>query len=99
METIKAGLGQEIDYYGTKFAGSVGMMTREWGGDLKDTEALEFNRLKRTGPIFEAYVTEGDGLRKAAAARVPVYDISGSNAEKQSMQYRALTEEFLKKCA
>jgi chromosome partitioning protein len=99
VELIKAGLGEDIDYQDTEFAGSIGMMTREWAGDLKNTEALEFNRLRRTGPIFKTYVTEGDGLRQAAAARAPVYDISGANADKQSAQFRALTDEFLEKCA
>lgn len=99
VELIKTGLGEKIDYSDTKFAGSIGMMAREWGGSLKDTEALEFNRLKRTGPMFENYVTEGDGLRQAAAARTPVYDIYGANAGKQSEQYKALTKEFIKRCS
>jgi chromosome partitioning protein len=98
VELIKVGLNEQIDFEDTEFAGSIGMMTREWGGELKNTEALEFNRLKRTGPIFDTYVTEGDGLRQAAAARVPVYDVSGANADKQAVQFRALADEFLKRC-
>ena len=74
------------------------MMAREYGGELKDTERLEFNRLRRTGPRFDKYVTEGDGLRQAAAARVPVYDVSGANASKQGAQFTALATEFLKRC-
>lgn len=99
VEMIKNGLGEHDDFQDTRFGGSIGMMAREWGGALKDTEALEFNRLRRAGPMFKTYVTEGDGLRQAAAARVPVYDISGANAQKQSAQFQALTEEFLEKCA
>jgi chromosome partitioning protein len=98
IEVIKAGLREEFEYRDTKFSGAIGMMAREWSGDLKNTEALEYNRLKRTGPIFSAYVTEGDGLRQAAAARAPVFDVAGANAEKQSVQYKALTEEFLERC-
>jgi chromosome partitioning protein len=65
---------------------------------LKQSEYLEYNRLRRTGSIFDTYVTEGDGLRPAAAARVPVFDISGANAQRQADQFRRLTEEFLQKC-
>ena len=87
-----------VDYSNTEFAGSMGMMAREWGQDLKDTERTEYNRLKRTGFIFKHYVTEGDGLRVAVLEHRPVYDVSGSNAQKQSRQFRKLTKEFLKKC-
>jgi chromosome partitioning protein len=97
VEMIRNNL-TDIEYVDTVFAGSMGMMCREWGASLKQTEQLEYNRLRRTGGVFENYITEGDGLRQAAARRVPVYDVSGSNADKQSAQFRALTEEFLKKC-
>jgi chromosome partitioning protein len=95
---IKAGVDPNLEYHDTGFAGAIGMMAREYGGGLKDTERLEFNRLRRTGPLFTEYVTEGDGLRQAAAARLPVYDIAGANASKQSSQFRALTSEFLQRC-
>ena len=88
----------DLQYSDTEFAGSMGMMTREWGGDLKRTEYLERNRLRRTGSIFETYVTEGDGLRQALLEREPVYDVSGNNAIKQAHQFRKLTREFLEKC-
>ena len=87
-----------VPYSDTDFAGSVGMMAREWGGRLKDTESTEYNRLSRTGGIFENYVTEGDGLRRAVLERRPVYNVSGSNALKQSSQLQKLTGEFIKKC-
>ena len=87
-----------VVYNETNFSGSMGMMAREWGEALKQTEQTEFNRLRRTGGVFENYVTEGDGLRQAAAARQPVFFISGANADKQSDQFKALTEEFLTKC-
>ena len=77
----------------------MGMMTREWGGALKQTEQWENNRLRRTGGIFETYVTEGDGLRRAVAFREPIYDVSGENAAKQSEQFRQLTQEFLGVCS
>lgn len=87
-----------IDYRDTIFAGSMGMMAREWGQQLKQTEQVEYNRLRRTGGVFKEYVTEGDGLRQAAAQRVPVYDISIANAVRQSDQFKALATEFLGAC-
>jgi chromosome partitioning protein len=99
VEMIKPGVDPSLQYRDTIFSGSIGMMAREYGGFLKDTERLEFNRLRRTGPVFEGYVTEGDGLRQAAAARLPVYDISGANADKQSAQFVSLTTEFLQRCS
>jgi chromosome partitioning protein len=98
VEMIRKGTGVKISHKDTKFAGSIGMMAREWGGGLKQSEALEYNRLKKTAPIFDTYVTEGDGLRQAAAARQPVFNINGANADKQSGQFRKLTEEFITKC-
>ena len=87
-----------VDYSDTVFAGSIGMMAREWGGRLKYTELIEYSRLSRSGGVFENYVTEGDGLRKALLEHRPVYDVYGSTAEKQSDQFRRLTEEFVRKC-
>jgi chromosome partitioning protein len=98
MEMISAALGAESNYVPTTFAGSMGMMAREWGGMLKATERAEYRRLSKAGPVFREYVTEGDGLRQAAAARCPVYDITLANAERQSEQFRALTQEFLNLC-
>lgn len=89
----------EFDYNDTHFKGSMGMMAREWGESLKQSEQIEYNRLRRTGGVFENYVTEGDGLRQAAARRIPVYDISGTNPEKQASHFRALTDEFVGVCA
>ncbi len=85
-------------YKDTRFAGSIGMMAREWGGELKQSEQSEYNRLRRTGGVFKNYITEGDGLRQAAAERVPVFDINLANADKQSQQFKRLTEEFVKAC-
>jgi chromosome partitioning protein len=87
-----------VQYQDTRFSGSIGMMAREWGGSLKQSEQTEYNRLRRTGGVFESYVTEGDGIRQAAANRVPVYDIGIANAEKQSDQFKELTVEFLGRC-
>lgn len=89
---------QGVTYRDTVFSGSIGMMAREWGEELKQSEQTEYNRLRRTGGVFGAYVTEGDGLRQAAARRVPVYDVSGANADKQSDQFRTLTDEFIGVC-
>lgn len=85
-------------YENTNFAGSIGMMAREYAGVLKESEQLEYNRLRRTGGIFENYITEGDGLRRAAAQRVPVFNIDGNNAAKQSQQFKDVIEEFRVAC-
>ncbi len=87
-----------IDHNNTEFAGAMGMMAREWGGDLKQTEAAEYRRLRKTGKIFKTYVTEGDGLRQAAAQRTDVFGVTGANADKQSKQFKELTLEFLGVC-
>ena len=97
VEMILSSLA-DFEYEPTVFRGAIGMMTREWGEALKMTEQTEYNRLRRTGEIFANYVTEGDGLRQAAARRIPVFDVSLANAEKQSRQLRILTEEFLENC-
>ena len=98
VEMMTKMLDQSFRDGDTMYAGAMGMMAREYGGGLKYSESIEFNRLRRTGGIFDAYVTEGDGLRLAAAERAPVYDVGGANAEKQSAQFRRLTEEFLARC-
>jgi chromosome partitioning protein len=82
-----------------QFAGAIGMMAREWGGILKWTEQAEYRRLAASGGIFKNYVTEGDGLRQAAANRNAVYNITGANAERQSGQFKAITVEFMQRCA
>ncbi|MDB5963855.1 MAG: ATPase involved in chromosome partitioning-like protein [Polaromonas sp.] len=98
IEMLRAALKVEDQYGDTKFSGAIGMMAREYGGGLKQTEESEYNRLRKAGTVFKAYVTEGDGLRQAAASRIPVYDAQGGNAQKQSDQFRVLTIEFLKEC-
>lgn len=85
-------------YDETVFQGSIGMMAREWGGELKQSEQMEYNRLKRTGGVFRTYITEGDGLRQAAANRCPVFEICIANAGKQSKQFKELTKEFIAVC-
>lgn len=91
-------IGQNVNHVDTAFSGSIGMMAREWGQYLKQSEQIEYNRLKRTGGVFKNYVTEGDGIRQAAAQRVPVYDVPIANAARQSDQFKEITEEFLKAC-
>jgi len=98
IQMLRASLGVEDSYQNTKFAGAMGMMAREWGGSPKETERLEYNRLKNAGKIFTEYVTQGDGINKAAADRVPVYDVAGANAAKQAAQFQQLTIEFMKEC-
>lgn len=91
-------IAPDLGYTPTTFAGAMGMMAREYAGEPKQSEREELGRLQTTGYVFREYVTEGDGLRRAAAERMPIYNISGSNADKQSMQFRKLTAEFLAKC-
>lgn len=98
IDMLRSSLRTEDGYVDTIFAGAMGMMAREYDSSLKQTEQSEYNRLSIAGPVFENYVTEGDGLRQAAAARVPVYDIGGANAAKQSMQFQNLTTEFVQVC-
>lgn len=98
MEMIRAVLHEIPEYHPTVFSGAIGMMAREWGGILKSTERTEFRRLRRSGGVFDTYITEGDGLRQAAVKRCPVYDISGTNAEKQATQFQTLTDEFIRRC-
>ena len=82
----------------TRFVGAMGMMAREYGGALKRSERAEYRRLTRSGGVFDNYVTEGDGLRQAAAGRIPVYNVVGPNAERQARQFRELTAEFIGRC-
>lgn len=95
---MKATIAQSLSYNPSVFAGAMGMMAREYGGVPKQTEADEIRRLRRATTVFLEYVTEGDGIRRAAQERLPVYDIGGANATKQAGQFRRLTSEFLTKC-
>lgn len=84
-------------YVPTVFAGAIAMMTREYRGDLKYTESAQYRSLLKYG-IFESYITEGDGIRQAAASHCPVYYIGGANAAKQTDHFRDLVAEFLRRC-
>ncbi|MDD1957093.1 ParA family protein [Pseudomonas sp. 8209] len=95
---IRGALNIEDNYQNTIFSGAIGMMAREYAEVLKYTEHSEYNLLRRSGPVFENYVTEGDGLRMAAANRQAVYDVGGANAAKQAQQFRELTVEFMRTC-
>ncbi|EKN6170329.1 ParA family protein [Yersinia enterocolitica] len=98
IEMLRNALNVGDSYQDTIFAGAMGMMAREYAEELKQTEQLEYNRLRQAGDIFEYYVTEGDGLRVAAAARVSVYDVQINNAYKQAGQFKNLTNEFMGVC-
>ena len=84
------------DYVDTEFMGAAGMMCREYGGGLKYSEQIIFNRLRRTTGILDTYVTEGDGIRQAAANGTTVYDTDGPNARKQAEQYKGLIDEIMR---
>lgn len=88
---------EHIEYTSTVFLGALGMMCREWGNTLKYSEQTVYNRLRRTTGIFETYVTEGDGLRQAAAQNRLVYDITTQNGTKQSSQFKDFLTELLGK--
>ncbi len=81
----------------TEFLGAIPMMAREYSEELIYTMKQEQSKLKLYG-VFNNYVTEGDGIRIAARNYVPVYDIEGDNANKQSEQFKSLTKEFIRKC-
>src|SRR6266511_748978 len=80
VELIRSTVAPGLAFAPTRFAGAIGMMAREWGGEPKETERAELRRLRQTGGVFECYTTEGDGLRQAAAQRIPVFEIAGTNA-------------------
>lgn len=98
IEMLRNALKVGDSYKDTIFAGAMGMMAREYAEELKQSEQYEYNRLRQAGDIFESYVTEGDGLRVAAAERVSVYDVQMNNAYKQASQFRSLTAEFMRTC-
>jgi chromosome partitioning protein len=98
MEMIGQALGETEGYTPTVFKGAMGMMCREWGAGLKQSEMRQYRLLSRTCGIFESYITEGDGLRLAAEQRTSVYRITGANAERQAQQFRAMTQEFIRRC-
>lgn len=98
ISMIRKSLEVEDNYRNTTFSGAIGMMAREYADALKQSEQLEYNRLRKAGNIFESYVTEGDGLRIAAANRQSVYDVQGANAAKQAQQFIEMTLEFMKVC-
>lgn len=96
VQTALALAKADRTYSPTSFLGAVGMMCREYGATLKYSERIIHNRLSRTSGILDAYVTEGDGLRQAAQMSRPVYDVTGQNAQRQSAQFRAVTNEMLR---
>lgn len=98
VQLVSSATREEVGYRPTTYAGAIATQTREWGGLLKWTERTEYRRIEKQGGIFETYVTEGDGLRRAAHDRCPVFDIGGQNADKQSRQLRDLTREFIRRC-
>ena len=95
MKAVIAIVDGAQNYTETEFMGAAGMMCREYGGSLKYSEQGIFNRLQRTTGILDTYVTEGDGIRQAAANGTTVYDTDGSNARKQDKQYRHLIKEIV----
>lgn len=98
VESLQSSLKLADSYSPTKYVGAIGMMAREYDGALKRTERSQYRRLNSAGGMFDTYITEGDGIRRAAEQRVPVYDVSIANAKKQTVQFETLVEEFLQRC-
>lgn len=98
VAAIQSTLGEPKHYQPTKFVGAIGMMAREYRGGLKDSEDTEYRRLTRIGTMFKNYITEGDGIRRAAQNRTSVRWINIANAHKQTAQVNAIATEFLAKC-
>jgi chromosome partitioning protein len=98
VASIQTTLGVPTNYEPTEFVGAIGMMAREWGGRLKDSEDTEYRRLSGIGTMFDNYVTEGDGIRRAALNRTSVRWINTNNAHKQAAQIEAISDEFISKC-
>ncbi|MCK2054789.1 ParA family protein [Methylobacterium sp. 37f] len=98
VSVMQSTLGTALTYNPTNFVGAIGMMAREYAGDLKDSEDTEYRRLNRFGTMFQHYITEGDGIRRAAQNRTSVRNIGMANARKQTAQVDAITVEFLAKC-
>ena len=96
MNAVSAMVNVTPVYEDTEFLGAAGMMCREYGGGLKYSEQIIFNRLRRTAGILDTYVTEGDGIRQAAEIGTTVYDTDGLNAKKQAEQYKQLIDEILR---
>lgn len=86
------------EYKQTKFLGAIAMMAREYAEDLIYTMNQEHSKLDKLYGVFTNYITEGDGVRIAARGYIPVYDVDGDNAAKQSEQFKLLTKEFIRKC-
>ena len=84
-----------LEYESTIFLGAMGMMCREYGGWLKYSEGVVFNRVLRSSGTFDNYITEGDGLRQAAQNLTSVFDLKSANALKQAEQFGAVTDELL----
>jgi chromosome partitioning protein len=85
-------------YTPTKFAGAIAMMTTERSSDLIQSQKIQYRRLAMAGGIFDKWVTEGDGVRNAAATKWGVYDVTSANADRQAQQFRDITKEFMIKC-
>lgn len=98
VKSIQASLGQPTAYTETVFKGAIGMMAREYRKELKISESTEYRRLRGIGHVFKYYVTEGDGIRRAAQNRTSVRYISIANARKQTEQFDDITDEFLTRC-
>lgn len=88
-------------YKTTKLIGIVANNVREYGGGPKTTHANTLARLRSIfiNLVFSEYLTHGDGITTASEHGYPVfaYEMSSTNASKQSNLLKSILREFLGK--
>lgn len=96
--------GADIDYSDATLLGIIFNMVDEYGGGPKSTheDTIESVKNQHENMVFDAYVTDGDGIAVAADNNMTVYSFdslpkSKSNAEKQSGCLDAVVDELLTK--
>lgn len=96
--------GAEIDYTDAELLGIIFNMVDEYGGGPKGTheDTMENVNTQHDGLVFDAYITDGDGIAVAANNNMTVYSYdslpkSKQNAEKQSDYLNEVVDELLSK--
>ncbi|MDO6636027.1 AAA family ATPase [Pseudoalteromonas carrageenovora] len=96
--------GADVDYSDATLLGIIFNMVDEYGGGPKSTheDTIESVKNQHKDMVFDAYITDGDGIAVAADNNMTVYSFdslpkSKSNAEKQSDYLDAVVDELLTK--
>ncbi|HHF2883330.1 TPA: ParA family protein [Vibrio diabolicus] len=96
--------GAEIDYSDASLLGIIFNMVDEYAGGPKGTHEDTINSVnaQHSGLVFDAYVTDGDGIAVAANNNMTVYSFdylpkSKQNAEKQAEYLNEVVDELLAK--